>query len=161
MLGIETACRDGFDGAVMYFHAKGVSRPGANPVTWWRWLMNAHVLSGWKDCLVHLETHDAAGVCLNSLPGLHFCGNFWWARSAWIRELDDFAEYRDFRYSGWGDHRGPVYARRYACELWITQGRRPGVFKSLFTRDAHIWDPGWWGSEIGREAKRLCLAQGC
>lgn len=150
--------------AVLHFHSKGVSKPGSPGVHWWRWIMNAYVLNRWQQCVEDLRDHDACGVAWNSSPSHHFCGNFWWSRTDWLAKLDDIDEYRDHRYSGWGDHRGGAYSKRFAVELWISQNvtdKTAPRIRSYINKDISAWDAEWWNSHDGREHKLTALEEGC
>jgi len=150
--------------AVLYFHTKGVSRPGDPGIHWWRWTMNACVLNRWRDCLADLETHDVAGVAWNSHPGHHFCGNFWWARTDYLIKLEDFDKYKDHGNFGWNDNRGEVFRKRYAAELWISQNvvdQVPPRVMSYIDKNISVWSAEWWNSHNGRDHKIVAMEEGC
>jgi hypothetical protein len=53
----------------------------------WRHFLEWGTIDRWKDAIGYLQTNDAVGVNYRSSPWPHFSGNFWWARSTYIREL--------------------------------------------------------------------------
>lgn len=82
---------------VWYIHTKGVTRPDNVCVQDWRKCMEYFVVKKYKNCISSLQCHDACGVLWYDKddPRLpyqagnkpHFSGNFWWARSDYIRSL--------------------------------------------------------------------------
>lgn len=92
--------------AVLYFHTKNATGKGPT-YTKWRWAMMAAVVAPWRDRLADLERHDAVGFCRRD--GRMFAGNFWWARTDWVRRLP-----------------APVpTADRFAHETWLFAA--PGI----------------------------------
>lgn len=83
------------DADVLYIHTKGVSKPNNPNVQEWRRLMEYFLIDKYKECLDKLE--DVVGCCLNDDGNnekigneshkLHFSGNFWWAKTEYIRKL--------------------------------------------------------------------------
>lgn len=86
-----------------YIHTKGASRPNEKNVYYWRKYMEYFVIEKYRDCVVALDKYDVCGTdwfesnpdrfakCwglkkkfVNSL----FIGNFWWAKSDYIRKID-------------------------------------------------------------------------
>jgi hypothetical protein len=123
----EHARQEDFD--VLYLHTKGVShRPGtrrhAHVVDWVNYLcyFNIHQHA---TCRKHLHTHDAAGVNLQGAePGncLHYSGNFWWSKAAYIRTLNRC-----------------VHSSHNAPEFWLTESRA-GSYLSLWTSGVNHYD---------------------
>ncbi len=94
-----------------YIHTKGVFQVSPNTRDW-RHLMEHFVILRHADCIRSLDSHDICGVNWNtgSVPH-HFSGNFWWARSSYIRQLPLLDSFRH-----------PTAGRgidRQACERWI------------------------------------------
>lgn len=81
---------------VLYLHTKGVSWIGNEPtytfIQDWRNLMLHYNVTKWRDCVTSLDNgHDVAGVNWNTnYEHDHFSGNFWWARSSYIKTLPTF-----------------------------------------------------------------------
>jgi hypothetical protein len=159
---LELYARAGYDGPIGYFHTKGVSSPGLCKM-WWRWIMNAAVLTQWKERMVDLETHELAGFCWEHADSTsHFCGNFWWTTGAWIRRLSGFDWY-------WANpwHNMQVEAdRRYAAEFWISSNNLRGAkrrIRSVFLENqgngpSPVWKPEWWESRP--DIKQLAIELG-
>jgi hypothetical protein len=82
------------DVPVLYFHTKGLTRTGYN-VELWRMYMEHYNIDKWKHAVSAMNNGwDTYGVNLRDdteeLFGkkyLHYSGNFWWARSFYIKEL--------------------------------------------------------------------------
>lgn len=131
LLALEKFCSD-HECLVYYIHTKGNFHVSDNTRDW-RHLMEHFVIQRHGDCLRTLADHDACGVNLLSdapaekgaVPFLladaqelgqsptpaqaFFAGNFWWARSSYIRTLPPLISL------------APSGSRpdRYACERWI------------------------------------------
>ena len=86
---------------VAYVHNKGTRTSAAENVErflrqWdWRRLHEYFVLERPAGCFQHLldEQYDTCGVNLRLYPSVHFSGNFWWARCAYVRQLEAPATY--------------------------------------------------------------------
>jgi hypothetical protein len=132
------------DGYVLYFHTKGVGTPGDVVKQDWRRLMNRFVIDRWRaNAALLRDGHDAVGVnWLDCPPVSHFPGNFWMARTAFLRELEPFPRYyRNPRH----DCRGhEVNQQRLAAEFWIGSGPRPPRVFSHVTRGEAIDRPAFW-----------------
>lgn len=120
------------DTPILYFHTKGLSRPGYN-VELWRLYMEYYNIDRWRYAVSALSNGwDAYGVNLRDdteeLFGgryLHYSGNFWWARSSYIKGLD-----RAFL----------TGSNRWEGEFWIgTKGSREKMFNA-FESDVDHYD---------------------
>lgn len=76
------------EGAILYLHTKGASRP-AQSIDDWRACMLYWTVERWRECVAKLASYDAVGVCQVDTPIPHYQGNFWWATAAHIRKLGD------------------------------------------------------------------------
>jgi hypothetical protein len=82
------------DTPVLYFHTKGLSRTGYN-VELWRLYMEYYNIDKWRHAISALSNGwDTYGVNLRDdtekLFGgkyIHYSGNFWWARSFYVKGL--------------------------------------------------------------------------
>lgn len=95
----------------LYAHTKGAAyrRPQNS---WWRRDMIRHTVRRWAEAVEALDNgYDAAGIFWRSRPQLgprspvldpHFSGNFWWAKSEYLRTLGP-----------------PLHNTRYDAEAWI------------------------------------------
>jgi hypothetical protein len=129
------------EGSALYFHTKGVSAPHDPYKIRWRDLMNHHVVGNWLENVQQLDHFDVVGVNWRCCPPIsHFCGNFWWARSDWIRSLAPFDDYYENpRYpTDWDS------ARRLGCEFWISSSSKEPRVKSLFCSNQDFCNPAYW-----------------
>ena len=91
---------------LFYFHTKGSSISEKNKLFYhnstdlehlkncvkdWRNYMEYFIIQNFKGCLKVLEEYDACGVNLVSSPSNHFSGNFWWARSSYLKKLPEIS----------------------------------------------------------------------
>jgi hypothetical protein len=128
-------------GSILYFHTKGVSAPDDQNRRKWRNLMNYEVLMNWRQLVQKLDDFDVIGVnWRNCHPIAHFSGNFWWARTDWVRSLAPFdTYYENPRYPTDWDN-----SRRLGCEFWISSGPRIPRVLSLACADRDFCDPIFW-----------------
>lgn len=86
------------DMRVCYVHTKGItsgmkiskdSIEQHKNYYYWRQYLNWGVLENWKACVSALQEYDVAGVNYYTRPSKHFSGNFWWAKSTYIKSLPD------------------------------------------------------------------------
>jgi hypothetical protein len=111
------------DSPILYFHTKGLTRPGYNVELWrmymeyynidrWRWAVSA-LNNGWDTYGVNLrqDTEELFGQ-----KYLHYNGNFWWAKSSYIRTLN-----KDLL----------VGANRWEGEFWVgSKGNKDKMFNA-------------------------------
>jgi hypothetical protein len=102
------------DCLVYYMHTKGNFHLSESTRDW-RHLMEHFVIQRHEDCIRSLADHDACGVnLLTEPPGRSFfAGNFWWAKSAYIRTLPPLSSL------------APKGSRpdRFTTERWIGMNR--------------------------------------
>ena len=119
------------DDYVFYFHNKGISSytthiPGA--IKDWRNYMQYFNLEKWKDCVAKLdEGYDCCGVDWVERHDIkldfvvqHYAGNFWWARSDYIRKLKHPLKIED--YMDVEAMMRELKNYRYCFELWMATG---------------------------------------
>lgn len=129
------------EGSILYFHTKGVSAPHDPYKRCWRDLMNRQVICNWRENVQQLDDFDVVGVNWRHCPPIsHFCGNFWWARSDWIRSLTPFdIYYENPRYpTDWDS------GRRLGCEFWISSSPKEPRVKSLFCSNQDFCNGAYW-----------------
>lgn len=106
---------------ILYFHTKGLTRSGYN-IELWRMYMEYYNIDRWRYAVSAINNGwDTYGVNLRDnteeLFGkkyLHYNGNFWWAKSSYVRTLD-----KDLL----------VGANRWEGEFWIgTKSNRDKMF---------------------------------
>lgn len=101
---------------VYYLHTKGVFRDSES-VDLWRQYMLHFVVERHADCIAALAQNDVCGVNWQQTPWPHFSGNFWWARSDYIKQLNSI------------DSLPPVVEGRdqgirHQCERWVCSGNQ-------------------------------------
>jgi hypothetical protein len=104
---------------IMYCHLKGVSRPDSlGHRAWRRELIDFNIID-WQSRISHLQarytsgarvTQGGAGNSWDYVPAhKHYSGNFWWARSDFLKMLPPPEKFR------------LAYPNRFAAEAWIGQ----------------------------------------
>jgi len=100
------------DCVMLYLHTKGVSRSGPT-IDDWRACMLYWMVERWRECVDKIgKGYDTVGYTRCDRPLPHFQGNFWWAKSAYIRTLDDP---RKIKFIPSVANQGV----RHKCEFWI------------------------------------------
>lgn len=106
---------------VLYLHHKGAMNPNNPCVDDWRRFMLHHTVTRWKDCVNVLDQgYDTAGVNLQMTPLMHYSGNFWWAKSGYIKRLPKIKLPKEAGYKTQFDipRSGPE-AYRFDAEFWL------------------------------------------
>jgi hypothetical protein len=113
LTALQRFCSD-HECLVYYLHTKGNFHV-SDATRDWRHLMEYFMIERHEDCLRTLADHDACGVNLLIEPPSRafFAGNFWWARSAYIRTLPPLSSLAP-------NGRRPD---RHTCERWIGMNR--------------------------------------
>ena len=131
---------DGWD--VLYAHSKGATHKDYQYVLHndaWRNCMMNHLVWDWRRCVHDLEKIESVGChWLKECGGLqnYWGGNFWWARSSFLRTLPSISDTARVKLSGISS-----LESRYESEVWIGNGKR------LPTRiDYHRAHPGLFGA---------------
>jgi hypothetical protein len=129
------------DWYVLYFHAKGsTSDPSVLSMrTVWRECMMRNLVERWRRCVQDLDSGFESVGCHwmtpPATPHAQFiwAGNFWWARSNFLRTLPSITQRTRIQQSGIGH-----IDSRYESEVWIGNGPRRPIVK-----DYHgpSWDP--------------------
>ncbi len=85
---LQAHCQN-HDCMVYYMHTKGVFRTGPGQEQWRR-TMEHFIILRYQDCLSALQQHDTCGINFGRCDWCQFYGgNFWWARSEYIKTLPD------------------------------------------------------------------------
>lgn len=120
--------------AVLYLHSKGATHDlesaYAQYAGSWRRTMMGHLVFNWRFCVKDLREGAEACGC-NWLVGQGwdhsqniFGGNFWWAKSGFLRTLPSIYERERIKTSGIG-----ALESRYESEVWIGNGPRLPIVK--------------------------------
>lgn len=108
----------GEEQAVLYAHTKGAANDLDSSAAWRR-SMTRELVTGWERCVSLLEEgYDAVGCHWVKAPEWpdqvpFFAGNFWWARSSYLRALGE-----------------PLNSTRWEAETWLSLGS-PRVYDLL------------------------------
>jgi hypothetical protein len=80
---------------ILYLHTKGVSYNTIrqNIMDWTNMMLYFNVKLFQKNLLL-LEKYDAIGCNYRDTPYKHFSGNFWWAKSSYIKKLNVYNLYK-------------------------------------------------------------------
>lgn len=104
---------------VLYLHSKGISRVGSQPVKDWTDFMLYYMfqvsLCTYALCDLQFQT---VGVDYRDRPSPHYSGNFWWARSDYIKSLPRSCQEDNY----------------HAPEFWLCQR----VQKALCLYESHV-----------------------
>lgn len=106
------------DTNVLYMHTKGITRNSAQTSNW-REALQHFCIHQWANCVRELEYHDTVGVTDGNSQAV-FSGNFWWARSDYIKTLAPPLESQLYVTSNLMHPANQDY--RYAFELWVQSG---------------------------------------
>jgi hypothetical protein len=131
------------DGYVLYFHTKGVSDRYSPFKEDWRQLMHQWVVERWRENAELLRAgYDAVGVnWQHNPPNSHFPGNFWMARTSFIRALKPFQQYdRELPYVA--NNRNDQ--ERLAAEFWIGSYSQEPRIHSHVARNKVIDQAAFW-----------------
>jgi hypothetical protein len=102
----EDCIRESEDRIILYVHSKGITKPYSKPSRDWRRYLVHFNIERWVDNVALLEHgFDTVGVNLLESP-LHYSGNFWWSKSAYIKNLPEI----------------PRFVNRHYAETWICSG---------------------------------------
>jgi hypothetical protein len=113
------------NGAIFYAHTKG-AWAGSELAKSWRVSMTHDTVTRWQECVKALQTHETAGAYwLRSSQPEHeehehfFAGNFWWARSDYVRTLDPVKTDTRYQAEGWiGLGKPTAYVMREGLAHW-------------------------------------------
>ena len=113
------------DGAIFYAHTKG-ARSNSELARQWRVSMTHDTVTRWQECVKALTMVEAAGpYWLKSWQPEHvdhdffFDGNFWWARSDYIRTLPLVSVSNRYQAEGWiGLNKPTVKNMRDGYSYW-------------------------------------------
>lgn len=124
---------------ILYFHAKAVTsietclKRGMYGIfinyMHWRKHLNFFVLEKYQDCWDKLANgFDVAGSNFGPWPSKHFSGNFWWAKSDYIKTLPDPQDEK--WWSLYKSQHPELYklADRLVAEMWIGAGEEAKMY---------------------------------
>lgn len=130
---------------VMYIHTKGITScmrlmskncilaQSFKNYYYWRQFLNWGVIKRWRSCVDALDYHDVAGVNFFSSPSPHFSGNFWWAKSSYIKTLPNPAT-KDWWYA-LKEKTSNIWLKgasdRFRDEQWVCSNPDVKVYKVI------------------------------
>jgi hypothetical protein len=104
---------------ICYIQNKGAVSGFTPHVANWRDLLNHYIINQWTECVHLLDDYNVVGVADRNSNNIMCSGNFWWAKSEYIKRLPEPLDSQyymtDENFFPWG----PSY--RYAFEHWITK----------------------------------------
>lgn len=107
------------NGSFWYIHTKGTSKtdhPKYNHLVSWRKYMEHFIIKRWQRCLSDLKSYNVVGVNYSRIISPHFSGNFWWAKSTYVRTNPPNFNYTEyFEPEMWLFKNNPSY--RTYCQL--------------------------------------------
>lgn len=109
------------DHDILYIHTKGASTPVSGPISDWIKVMCHFNINEYRLCLDKLATFDAVGVDFRETPFPHFSGNFWWAKSKHISDLNSLVD-----------------EDRHAAERWVCS--KTGKYHSLHNTNINVYE---------------------
>lgn len=89
----------------LYLHTKGVKHNNENLCVndWVKYMKHFNIYKH-ENCISELANYDTVGVNLQHSPRLHYSGNFWWAKSQYLRKLNKC-----------------IYLEYHSPEFWLTE----------------------------------------
>lgn len=120
-----------YDGYVLYLHGKGVTRPDNSFINDWKECMEYFMIEKHENCLQLLNDFDVVGPNIRDTPMRHFSGNFWWAKTSHLRNLNKL---------------DTLETNRLYCEFWLFDCSKPFTYKCIY--DSKV---NHYGESFGRE----------
>ena len=139
------------EGYVLYLHSKGVSNPGDENKVKWRRLMMRELVEKWESCMFELLKYDIIGVNWREMPPVsHYCGNFWYASTYYLRKLAKFEQYYQHpRFQIWD----AVNHKRLGCEFWIGSASEKPNLLSLYCHNVDFCNNEYWKDKYRYEQR--------
>lgn len=114
------------DWNVLYFHSKGATHPiGHDRSIRWRNCMMKHLVTNWRKCVSDLDSGKDSVGCHwaeppKTPPGQFiWCGNFWWAKSDFLKTLPSLMLRQRIALSGLDS-----VESRFEAEVWLGNGKQ-------------------------------------
>ena len=100
---IRTFCEYNKNCEILYLHTKGIIHNNHIFIKNWTDMMLYFLLDKCVDCFELLKQYDTVGCNYLETPYKHYSGNFWWANSNYIKQLNML----------------PDDSKRHSTEWWI------------------------------------------
>lgn len=109
---------------ILYLHHKGASNPLSPNLDDWRKFMLYYNVQQYKNCIEKLDQgYDTVGVNWKDNPYPHYSGNYWWAKSSYIKKLKTLEIPKTIHdKSQFGYDKPYPYIYRYDAEIWLGSG---------------------------------------
>lgn len=149
LIHLQNYCTNNPNAAVVYFHAKGTSRPYDKNIESWRECLEYFNIEQWKRCHKEVSTnkHDVCGALyvtwfafLDKVLTNYYSGNFWWASAKHINTLDNLSSKLI-----------ELDMNRDEPERWI--GRKPHRWASLYNENVSAWYEHYFDPNIYKQSK--------
>jgi hypothetical protein len=109
---------------ILYLHLKGVTSFSSHftqnqvdlfrNIYYWRKFSEWSVIEKWQISLSYLMMgNQIVGCNFNEDPLKHFSGNMWWAKSSYIKSLDDIENS-----AWWKENKKEIFVDRLIAEMW-------------------------------------------
>jgi len=85
---IRTFCEYNENCEILYLHTKGITHNNHIFIKNWTDMMLYFLLDKCVDCFELLKQYDTVGCNYQLTPYKHYSGNFWWANSNYIKQLN-------------------------------------------------------------------------
>lgn len=115
---------------ILYIHTKGVGHEINPCIEDWVNYMVYFLIERFDSCLEILKDYSTCGVDLRDYPILHYSGNFWWAKAAYIKSLPDPVDFSNLQ-----KYPNPLNSQRHNQEFWICYNKNMNLHRSM-------WDCG-------------------
>ena len=133
---VKDFCKNNDHYNVLYLHTKGVSHDTQSTSDWRKYMTYFNVYK-YQDCLNILKEYDTCGVNLIDGPFKHYSGNFWWAKSKYIKMLPDFKDFDSIII----DYDKCGLDERNKCEFWLCLNN--GKHYEMWYTDNNFYNSGY------------------
>lgn len=132
----DKCCNSESEFNVLYIHTKGsTSTRDSASMNNWRELLNHLFINEWPRCTSKLTDFDLVGMKDYSSNDFILSGNFWWAKSSYIKTLADPLKSNQYMGMQTECYPGqPLY--RYSFERWVMTNK-PKLHYMLDTKINH------------------------
>jgi len=109
-------CIENDDYNILYIHTKNIGKKINECIEDQIRYMLYFLVSKWTDCVNSLnnKNYDSCGVDLRREPTLHYSGNFWWAKSNYIKKLP-----QPIQFNNLNKYPNKLNSLRHNQEFWI------------------------------------------
>ena len=115
-------CQQSNNCNICYLHSKGITHKGNRRIEQWRDYLQFMTIDEWRENIKALESYSMSGCNYygGKNPGdfapPHYSGNYWWARSSYIKQLPKIESNHD----------------RLKCEYWPVDNKKENKKYCIF-----------------------------